>query len=149
DIAKVVKVVIKANSKGNEAQAQQIEVLVSELGGNGLKAAGGTLTLGAGNYNSLTKTFFLAPAPVQGLFKIFSLPPISLRPESWVPATVASYQSLSWDLDNAYDAINELVNKFQPGMLDVLAQQLAGPQGQPLDFRKDLFGPIGDRISVI
>jgi hypothetical protein len=63
---------------------------------------------------------------------------------------VASYQSLSWDLDGAFNAINDLVNKFQPGMLNVLEQQLAGPEGgQPLSFQKDLFGPLGDRITVI
>jgi hypothetical protein len=150
DISKVVKLVTKANAKGGEAQAQQIENLVQELGVNGLKSVGGTLALNAGNYNSLTKTFFLAPMPVQGLLKIFSLPPVSLRPETWVPASVASYQSLSWDLDNAYNAINDLVNKFQPGMLNVLEQQLAGPEGgQPLSFQKDVFGPLGDRITMI
>jgi len=150
DITKVVKIVTKANAKGVEAQAQQIENLIQELGVNGLKSVGGTLALNAGNYNSLTKTFFLAPTPVQGLLKIFSLPPVSLRPEAWVPASVASYQSLSWDLDNAYNAINDLVNKFQPGMLNVLEQQLAGPEGgQPLSFQKDLFGPLGDRITMI
>ncbi len=150
DISKVIKLVTKANAKGGEAQAQQIENLIQELGVNGLKSVGGTLALNAGNYNSLTKTFFLAPMPVQGLLKIFSLPPVSLRPETWVPASVASYQSLSWDLDNAYNAINDLVNKFQPGMLNVLEQQLAGPEGgQPLSFQKDLFGPLGDRITMI
>ena len=150
DVNKVIKLVTKANAKGGEAQAQSIENLVQELGVNGLKSVGGTLALNAGNYNSLTKTLFLAPTPVQGLLKVFSLPPVSLRPESWVPATVASYQSLSWDLDNAYNAINDLVNKFQPGMLAVLEQQLAGPEGgQPLSFQKDIFGPLGDRITMI
>jgi hypothetical protein len=120
------------------------------LGINGLKSIAGTLALSAGTHNSLTKIFFFAPAPVQGLLKIFSLPPANLRPEAWVPATVASYQSLSWDLDHAYEAINDLVNKFQPGMLNVLEQQLAGPEGgQPLSFQKDVFEPLGDRITMI
>jgi hypothetical protein len=150
DVAKVTKIATKASAKGGDAQAQQVEFLINELGINGLKSMGGTLALNSGNYNSLTKTFFLAPVPVQGLLKIFSLPPINLRPEAWVPATVSSYQSLSWDLDNAYNAINDLVNKFQPGMLNVLEQQLAGPEGgQPLSFQKDLFGPLGDRITII
>src|SRR5262249_27032675 len=120
DLAKLIKVVLKASAKGNEGQAQQNEVLVQELGVNGLKSVGGSFTLGAGNYDSLSKTFFLAPKPVQGALKIFSFPPIALRPESWVPASVASYQSFSWDLDNAFNAINDIVNKFQPGMLNIL-----------------------------
>jgi hypothetical protein len=150
DVNKAASIVTKASAKGGEAQAQQVEFLINELGLTGLKSIGGTLALNSSNYNSLTKTFFQAPAPVQGVLRIFQLPPISLRPESWVPAAVASYQTLSWDLDNAYNAINDLVNKFQPGMLNVLEQQLAGPEGgQPLSFQKDIFGPLGDRVTII
>ena len=150
DLAKLIKLVLKASAKGNEGQAQQNEVLVQELGINGLKSVGGSFALGAGNYDSLSKTFFLAPKPIQGVLKIFSFPPLGLRPESWVPAGVASYQTFSWDLDNAFSAFNDLVNKFQPGMLNILQQQLVGPNGgQPLDFQQDFFGPLGDRITLV
>jgi hypothetical protein len=150
DVANVVKMVIKYNSKGGEAERQQTEVLVKELGVYGLKSIGGCLSLSTGNYDSVTKTFFHAPKPVVGLLRVFSFPPIGLRPESWVPATVATYQTLSFDLDNAFVAINDLVNKFQPGMINLVEQQLVGPNGgQPLSFQNDLFGPLGDRITLI
>jgi len=98
----------------------------------------------------LTKTFFNAPKPVAGLLKAFSFPPVALRPESWVPATVATYQTLSIDLDNAYTALNDVINKFQPGMVNLIEQQLVGPNGgQPLSFQNDVFGPLGDRITLI
>ena len=46
--------------------------------------------------------------------------------------------------------INDLVNKFQPGMINLVEQQLVGPNGgQPLSFKNDVFGPLGDRITVI
>jgi hypothetical protein len=150
DVAKIVKLVLKSNAKENAAQAEQTDVLATELGAYGLKSVGGSLSLGMGAYDSLTKTFFNAPKPVNGLLKIFSLPPIALRPESWVPATVATYQTISWDLDNAFNAINDLVNKFQPGMINLVEQQLVGPNGgQPMSFQNDVFGPLGDRITVI
>jgi Protein of unknown function (DUF3352) len=150
DVNRLIKIVIKANSEGGEAQLQQNEALAQELGLGGLKSVGGSLTLGAGSYDSLTKTFFHAPKPVAGLLKIFSLPPISLRPESWVPATVASYQTLSIDLDNAFSAFNDVVNRFQQGMINILEQQLVGPNGgQPISFQNDVFGPLGDRITII
>ncbi len=39
---------------------------------------------------------------------------------------------------------------FQPGVLNVLEQQLVGPNGgEPLSFQKDIFGPLGDRITLI
>jgi hypothetical protein len=150
DVNRLVKAWLKASTKGGDAELQQKEVLVKELGVDGLKSAGGCLTLGTGSYDSLTKTYFHAPRPVQGVLKIFSFPPITLRPESWVPATVASYQTLSFDLDNAFSAFTELVNKFQPNLVQLLEQQLVGPGGgAPLSFQNDVFGPLGDRITVI
>jgi hypothetical protein len=150
DLSRLIKLLVKVSAKGNEGQAQQNEVLIQELGANGLKSVGGCFTLGAGTYDSMSKTFFLAPKPVSGLLKVFSFPPLALRPESWVPATVAAYQTFSWDLDNAYSAINDVVNKFQPGMLNILEQQLVGPEGgEPLNFQKDIFGPLGDRLTLI
>jgi len=150
DVNKLVKVVINSNAKAGEAQAQQTEVLVKELGVDGLKSIGGCFTLGTGNYDSLSKTFFLAPKPVAGLLKIFSFPPLALRPESWVPATVATYQTLSFDLDNAYTGVDDLANKFQPGMINLIEQQLVGPNGGvALSFKNDVFGPLGDRVTLI
>ncbi len=150
DVAKIVKLALKASAKGNEGQMQQNEVLVQELGLNGLKSIGGSFSFASGHFDSLSKTFFLAPKPVQGLLKVFSFPPIRLRPEAWIPATVASYQSISWDLDHAFEAIEEVINKFQPGMLNLVEQQLVGPNGgQPLSFKNDFFGPIGDRLTLV
>jgi hypothetical protein len=151
DVAKVITLVTKIQSRGkNAANVEQIKAMSQVLGINGLKAAAGTLNLNTGPYDSLTKTFVLAPAPLQGVLKLFSLPRVDLRPEPWVPATVASYQTWSWDLDVAFVALNDLANMFQPGVLNVLEQQLVGPNGgEPLNFKKDLFDPLGDRISVI
>ncbi len=150
DVPKVVKLLIKANAKDNVAQADQTDALASELGVYGLKSVGGSISLGVGAYDSLSKTFFNVPKPISGLLKMFSLPPVALKPESWVPATVASYQTLSWDMDNIYNAFEELVNKFQPGMVNLIEQQLVGPDGgEPLSFKKDVFGPLGNRVTVI
>lgn len=151
DVVKLIKFATRAGARGNDAQAQQLAFQIQALGLDGLKSVGGSLSLSTGGYSSQTKTFFNAPAAgVKGLLKLFSFPPVAMRPEPWVPATVASYQTFSWDLDNAYKAIEDLVNQFQPGMLNVLEQQLVGPEGgQPLSFQKDLFDPIGDRITLI
>ena len=151
DISRVIKLALKASAKGNEGQIQQNEVLLQTLGVDGLKSAGGAFTFGPGRYDTLSKTFFLAPkADVRGLLKVFAFTPARLRPESWVPATVAAYQTMSWDFDQAYDAIEAVVNQFQPGMINLLEQQLVGPTGgAPLSLKKDLFGPIGNRVTVI
>jgi hypothetical protein len=150
DINKTVKLLAKVGQAAQGGAGQNPEAMLQILGLNGLKAAGGNLTLNAGPYDSMSKTFFLAPAPIQGVLKLFSMPSANLRPESWVPATVATYQTMSWDLDGAYEALNDLVNQFQPGMLNLLEQQLVGPNGgAPLSLKKDIFGPLGDRLTMV
>src|SRR5262249_41168894 len=142
DLAKVLKLVAQANpqGKGNAAQAQQAEAMIQVSGLNGLKGLGGSFVLSSGNFDSMTKTVLIAPAPARGIVKVFRFRKVNLRPESWVPASVATYQTWSWDLDNAFTAINNLVNMIQPGALQILQQQLVGPNGgQPLDFQKDIF----------
>ena len=156
DINKAVKLLIKAGQAaqaagGNNANAaQNPEGLLQITGLNGLKSAGGTFTFNTGAFDSVSKVYFLAPAPTQGVLKMFSMPQSALRPESWVPATVSTYQTLSWDLDGAYNALNDLVNMFQPGMLNLLEQQMVGPNGgEPISLQKDIFGPLGDRLTLV
>jgi len=151
DIARMIKLVISSGAAANGgANAQQAEAILQITGVNNLKAAGGTYNLNVGGYDSISKTYFLSPGPAQGLLKVFQMPKANLRPQAWVPAGVASYQSLSWDIDGAYNAINDLANMFNPGILGVLEQQLVGPDGgDPVSFQKDIFGPLGDRLTVI
>ncbi len=85
-----------------------------------------------------------------GVLKLFPTPKTALKPESWVPANVASYQTFNWDLDAAWVAVNDLVNMFNPGALAEVEKRLAGPDGQAgLSIEKDIVAPIGDRISII
>ena len=151
DMSKFLGLISRAGAKGkNAANIEQFKAMSQVLGLGGLKVASGSFALNTGNYDSVSKTFVLAPSPLQGLLKVLAMPKVSLKPESWVPATVASYQSFSWDLDAAFVAINDLANMFQPGVLNVLEQQLVGPNGgEPINLKKDIFDPLGDRISVL
>ena len=148
DMNMVVKLAVKVASASNPGQNP--EPILQILGINGLKAAGGTLAFNSPQYDTVSKIFIYAPGPVQGVLKMFAMPKVNLRPEPWVPSTVSSYQTMSWDLDALFAAVNDLANMFNPGMLDVVQQQLVGSNGgEPLNFQKDIFGPLGDRITMI
>ncbi len=152
DINKSIKLMVKAaqGAQAGNGGGQNAEGILQLMGINGLKSASGTFAFNTGSYDSISKIYFLSPAPAQGILKLFMMPQANLRPEPWVPATVARYQTMSWDLDAAYTGVNDLVNQFQPGMLQLLQQQLVGPNGgDPLDIQKDIFGPIGDRMTLI
>lgn len=143
DIAEAKSAALKAASN-NGGNGEAIETQLQLLGLNSLKAIGGSFTFGEGDYDSVSKLFLYSPGKSTGLLKIFQMPAVNLQPQPWVPASVASYQSFSWDLDAAYEAINELAAQFAPGVLDNVEKQLGG-----LSFKNDLFGPLGDRMTLI
>jgi hypothetical protein len=147
DVSQVFKLLTQVGG-AQGGNAEQIVAQLQLTGLNGLKALGGSLAFSVGDFDQLTKMYVYSPGPAQGILKIFSMPKVNLKPQAWVPATVASYQSVSWDLDNAYNAINELADMFAPGVLGNLEKQLAA-DGEGISFQKDIFGPIGDRITVV
>lgn len=153
NVPSVVKVGVKAaaaNADNAQIDAQQIETIIGMLGLNGLKAVAGSISLNDREFDTVSTLNLLLGKPVEGLLKVFKLKASRMEPEAWVPANVATYQTFGWDLDVAYDAINEITNMFSPGLLNVLEQQLVGPNGgEPLSFQKDLFGPLGSRITMI
>ncbi len=81
DVPKFINLIVKSQAKGkNAANAEQFKAMTQVLGIGGLKAAGGTVKLNNGPFDSLTKTFVVAPAPLQGVLKLFG--PAPRRPEA-------------------------------------------------------------------
>lgn len=153
NVPSILKIGVKAaaaNANNAAVDAQQVETIINMLGFSGVKALAGSISLNDATFDIVSNTSVLLAKPVEGILKVFKLKAAKMEPEAWVPANVISYQSFGWDLDTAYTAINDIVNMFQPGLLNVLEQQLVGPNGgDPLSFQKDLFGPLGSRITVI
>ena len=119
------------------------------VGINGFKGAGASFSFNRGDYDQVMKIFFYAPGPAQGILKIFSMPPIDLKPPAWVPATVLSYQAFSMDFDSAWKAVGDLAEQFPGGAAGIeQIQRVIGPNGD-FDFKKDVFGPLGNRVSMV
>ncbi len=148
DLSQVFRLVTQA-ATNNGANGEQIAAQLQILGINGLKAIGGSFSFNEGDFDSVSKTFIYSPGPLQGLLKIFQMPAVDLKPQPWVAANVASYQTLSWDLDGAWNAINELLDMFAPGVVDQVQKGLSGPNGEGLEFKRDLFGPLGNRLTLV
>ena len=107
---------------------------------NGLKSAGGSFALNSGAYDSLNKVYFPGPRAVAGHPQaVHRCPRSASAPSPGSPPTSRQLlDSLSWDLDGAYNAaINDLVNQSsQPGACSrwSSSKQLVGPNGgEPLE----------------
>ncbi|MBI1321743.1 hypothetical protein GC170_00945 [bacterium] len=153
NVPSIVKVGIQAaaaNADNAQVDAQQIETIVNMLGLGGVKAIASSVSLNDPEFDMVTTNSIILEKPVEGLLKVFKLQPSKLEPEAWVPGDVVSYQTMGWDFDSAYNGINDIVNMFNPGFLNVLEQQLVGPNGgDPLSLQKDIFGPLGNRVTII
>lgn len=132
-----------------ETVAEQFKL----LGLTGIRSIGGTYAMNVGEFDTVTKTFVYAPGPLAGLLRIFTkFPKNQLRPEPWVPATVASYRSINFDFDNSFLALNDFADQLVPGLLQNLQEQLVPPGANKsggFDFQRDLFKPLGNRITII
>ncbi len=148
DLEQILKLVSQA-AAAQGGNAAQVDAQLQITGITGLKGLGGSIAFHQGQFDQVLKTYLYAPGQSQGLIKIFAMPTTNLRPEPWVPAGVASYQTISWDLDRAYTAINELADMVLPGVLANIEAQISGPNGEKISFQKDLFGPLGDRITIV
>jgi hypothetical protein len=147
DIGQIFK--LATNSAAAQGNAAQIESMLQLTGLNSVKSIGGSIAISAGSYDRMSKVFISSPGPAQGVLKLFNMPKVTLKPQAWVPATAASYRSYSWDLDAAYNAINDLTDMFFPGALAQFEKQIAGPDGKGLSFKNDVFGPLGDRVTIV
>jgi hypothetical protein len=149
DVSQVVNVGIQVASS-NGVNTDAIQGQLQLLGINGLKAIGGSYAFDEGDFDSVSKTFVYAPSPVQGILKLFSMPATDLRPPAWVPATVSSYGAMSWDLDQTWEALTELIEQFQPGVIEQVEQSLAeAAGGEGLSIEKDIIEPLGKKIIAI
>lgn len=146
DINGAIKTIIE-NAPDENGNLQQVEGILQAIGLNNLKSISAVLDMNSDKYDQVLKIFVAAPQPAQGILRLLQMPRLAMKPEAWVPATVSSYQSQSWDLDEAFNGFVELVNQFAPGTVGVIEQQISGA-GEPISFQKDIFDPLGDRITV-
>ena len=145
DVSQALKLAIASNPGGSAAQ---MEAQLQLLGINSFKGAGMSFSFNRGDYDQVAKVFFYAPGPAQGILKIFAMPAIDLKPPAWVPASVLSYNALSFNFDAAWKAITELADQFGQGGVIEMAQRAVGPNGD-FDLKKDVFAPLGNRISIL
>lgn len=121
------------------------------LGLDKLKAMGGAGDVGVDDFDSLGKTFIYVDQPTSGVLKVFQFPVADLSPPAWVPADVAMYTAMNWNVTGAYTAIETLVDSFQgPGAFGKMVDQLAERDDGPgIHIKKDLIDQLAGQIHIV
>lgn len=150
DLVQAGSVALKALRDQDQGNAMVLQNQAQLTGLDGIKGAGGGIAFNVGPYDQVAKTFLYVPGELKGILPLFKMPKVDLTPQPWVPASAASYQSISWDLDAFYSGLKKFIDtNIGAGMLEGIEQQLGGPQGNGLRFERDLFGPLGNRITIV
>lgn len=137
--------------QGQNPQAGLVLGMLPILGLDHLKGIGGTMNPGNDDFDYDARTFIYADQPVSGVLGIFNFPAVEQAPPAWVSDKVASFTSMNWSVEEAYSAVETIVDQFQgPGalsrVLDGLVDEEDGPQIHP---KKDIIDQLSGSIQVV
>jgi len=147
----------KKNRKGPDYVA-----ILRRQGFDAVNGMGGYLFFGEGNIDLRHNTFVHAPPqngrPADGpdrfqkAARMLRFPNAAgMSPAPWVPAGSASWLSLQWDIANAFDSMQPLVDDIvgEAGVFDdVIASLEEDPDGPQINVRGDLIKHLGTRCVV-
>ena len=147
----------KKNRKGPDYVA-----ILRRQGFDAVNSVGGYLFFGEGNVDVRHNTLVYAPPQngrsadgpdrFQKAARMLHFPNVAgLAPAPWVPEGSASWMSLQWDIANAFDSIQPLVDDIvgEEGVFDdVIASLQEDPDGPQIDVRGDLIKHLGSRCMV-
>ena len=121
--------------------------MLPALGLDGLTALGGSVALDAGPFDSIVHAHLLLDNPRDGVIEMIALRPGETKPEPWVPADVASYTTLHWDMTTTYTTLASLYDSFrgEGALAGELKQRVLEPTG--LDVEKDVLPSLDGRIT--
>ena len=119
------------------------------LGLDGLSGVGGTVILDTEQFDSVMHAHILLESPRSGVVKMIALRTGKVTPEPWVPADVASYTTLHWDVQETYTALSTLYDSFneEGALAAALQMRILGPTG--IDLEKDIIPSLEGRITIV
>lgn len=129
--------------------------VIENQGFAALKSLGGHVNFAVGQYDLLHRTAAYAPKPYEKAMRMLVFPNgENLKPQSWVPADVATYITVNWDMKNAFEMastlFDELFGEGEEGVFeDTLESIRTDPNGPGIDIRKDMIAHIGSRATMI
>ena len=139
---------INATTRDN-FQAQAAMALLPTLGVDGFKAVGGSLILAPPGFDSVAHFHLALGTPRRGVLNLLTFGSGDMSPEPWVPADVADYSTVFWDLEKTYTEVEKLVDQILgSGYFENLVEDNVNtPTGWNL--REDVIGQIDGRLTMI
>jgi hypothetical protein len=135
-------------SRGNLA-AETTLALLPALGLDGVRGAGGSIAFATEEYDALIHLHLLLDSPRTGVLEMIALKSGDVRPEPWVPADVASYITLNWDLYKTYTTFAGIYDSIRGE--DALADSFESRANERLgiELREEFLDALDGRVTYI
>jgi hypothetical protein len=138
---------------GQRKRGTDLLKLLQSQGFDALEAVGGQVALKTPDHEVLHRTLVYAPKERTLAARMLDFPMgPQMQPVDWVPRNVSNYVSFRWQMTDAFDYSESLVNAvakcedFFKDFLRDLEQDEDGPQ---VNLRRDLIAHLGDQITFI
>lgn len=157
------KVYQAANPPREKRKGPDYVAILGRQGFDAVKGVGGVVFFDDGIYEARHHTMIYAP-PLAGrqpfaadrfdlAARMLQFPNTDrIDPPQWVPRDVSSWVAMQFDLANAFQSAESLVDDVvgEKGVFDdVIASLKEDPDGPQIDVEKDLVACLGKRVSVV
>jgi hypothetical protein len=138
---------VKATTQGN-FQAQAVLAFLPTLGLDGFQAVGGSIILAPDGFDSISHFHVALATPRRGVLDLLTFGSGEGTPESFIPDDVSAYMTLYWNVDEAYDNLEVLVDSIigEGGFDTRVAEGFKEAVGA--DLREDIIASLGGRFTL-
>ena len=119
------------------------------LGLSQVKAFGSVGQLDVDGFEGVSRSFIYTDQPPMGAMRIFMLDQVAPAPPSWVKEGASMYMTTKWKINDAYEAVESLVDMFQgPGALASIVDDLA-TKGPQVHIKTDVIDQLDGTVQMV
>ncbi len=141
------------SAAGPEVAMQSAMVMgfLPVLGLDRLKGMGGTSNLATDEFDMVSSSVIYVEQPATGILKVFQCPPTSIAPAEFIPAQVTNISGVNWDVQGAYEAVEQTWDFFtSPGTFAKMMDDAEDdPDGPGIHPKKDFLDLLSGNIQIV
>ena len=119
------------------------------LGLNQLKGIGSVGEMGGEEYEGISRSFVYCEQPPQAAMQLFQLDTVDPMPPAWIKDGTSAWMATTWKVDEAYLAVESMVDMFQgPGALEGMVEKIAS-QGPQIHIKHDLIDQFDGKLNMV
>jgi len=114
-----------------------------------LKAMGSAAQMDVGEFDVVSRTFLYVQQPPRGAMQIFQFEPVDVTPPGWVKEGASLYMTAKWQVDDAYNAIQNLFDMFQGNGAFARIVDQAANNGPQIHIKQDVIDQLDGSMTMV